>query len=250
MYRAIIRIASIALLGTYVVSFHLLAQLPTQLDKMTPSVRAEVERLMSTDPTTRAGAVVSLGNLGPDALPALPWLLALVEDTKRVVSFPQMQEVPIRVLAIRSLRTLGALKAISQLADDPSNPLQTRINAAVALAMLGAPGSADRVLSLIPLVAQPSGDPGELRDLTAVMYCTTKLVDMMDLLLKQAEEWPAVSRDRSFVLDDWRNWVIDGPGRNFNSTFSQRKDWWATNRGTGSMLTLEYMKEDCANVQR
>lgn len=250
MYRTIMWIASITLLGFNAVSPHLLAQPSKQLSKMTPSVRAEVERLMSTDPTTRAAAVAILGDLGPDALPALPWLLALVDDTKRVVSFPQMQEVPISVLAIRSLRKLGTLETVSQMADDPNSPMQTRINAAVALTMLGTPGSADRILSLIPLVAQPGGDSSQLRDLTMVMHCTTKLVDMMDLLLKKAEEWPPESRDRSFVLDDWRNWVVDGPGRDFDSTFSERKDWWAAHRSIGSLLKLEYMNEDCANAQK
>ncbi len=57
---------------------------PPLARRVSPEVRQLIEDLNSTDPVTRANAAVSLGDMGDNAIPAIPYLVNMLHDDVRL----------------------------------------------------------------------------------------------------------------------------------------------------------------------
>lgn len=57
----------------------------TQLSELPTAVREELDKLASDDAGKRATAIVSLGEMGQQAIPAIPFLIGALGDTRQVV---------------------------------------------------------------------------------------------------------------------------------------------------------------------
>lgn len=94
----------------------------TKISGIPPAVREEIERLISDDPAKRATAAASLGEMGPAAAPAIPYLVAALDDTRMVLSLLK-GNVSVNSIVLDTLRLLGepARKGILNRLAPPEN---------------------------------------------------------------------------------------------------------------------------------
>ena len=99
-------------------------------------VRHEIERLGHEEAEVRVAAARMLGNMGKEALPAIPFLLGLLDDDARVKSGPKAGTTPAKE-ALNAIRVIGepAIDPLIRALED-SNEL-TRRNAVYVLGEMG-----------------------------------------------------------------------------------------------------------------
>jgi HEAT repeat protein len=104
------------------------------------------------DPIRRRKAVGALGALGPDAAPALPHLIAIIERRRD----PHLIWAALNTLSRMGPAAAPAAQAVRSLLDDPASEFNVRQRAAWTLGEIG-PSARDAVPSLVPLLGE--GDP-------------------------------------------------------------------------------------------
>lgn len=81
------------------------AKAAKKLSVVPPAVRAEIDRLASDDAGKRATGAASLGEMGDEAIPAIPYLVGALGDTRAVIGPGGRQQVA--EVALATLAKLG-----------------------------------------------------------------------------------------------------------------------------------------------
>lgn len=140
------------------------AQQPAKTGKAAPSkladiarpVRDEIDRLMSGEAGTRASGAASLGEMGDAAVPAIPYLIAILTDRTSVYGPVSTlgSERLVRNVALYTLWKLGRPAADAIIASLKSESEETRCGAAWALGELKASESIPPLVDLVSREAE------------------------------------------------------------------------------------------------
>lgn len=79
---------------------------PTTARTLAPALREEIDRLMSDDAGKRASAAMALSEYKGDVTPAIPYLMAILDDGKEVFG-PVLGKTTVRQVAAYSLGKVG-----------------------------------------------------------------------------------------------------------------------------------------------
>ena len=82
------------------------ATLPTTAKTIAPALREEIDRLMSDDAGKRASAAMALSEYEGDVTAAIPYLMAILGDTKQVFG-PVLGQTTVRGVAVYALGKIG-----------------------------------------------------------------------------------------------------------------------------------------------
>lgn len=208
------------------------------LSRMPRPVREEVDRLVSDEAGKRATAAASLGEMGGNAIDALPWLVAVVQDARRVMSLTRgnTEVGSIAAEAIGKMGTPATVKLLALLNGPDTSP-EARIGAAWVLAFQKNRIAVDSILQQMRAAggrATKENDQ-QLFDWENAIVCyddtrvPEELLGVFEVLAKLRTE---VSDSMSNHLRRFSE-LTGGPSF---STVAEARSWWESNKRAAKLV--------------
>jgi HEAT repeat protein len=122
---------------------------PSKPPAITPAVREEIDRLMSDDAGKRASAAMALSEIPGQAGPTIPYLIAILDDTKEVFG-PVLGRTRVREVALHALRQIGRPAVVGLLSSLDAQAPDIREGATWALGELKAPEAVQPLIDRLP----------------------------------------------------------------------------------------------------
>ncbi len=122
---------------------------PSKPPAITPAVREEIDRLMSDDAGKRASAAMALSEIPGQAGPTIPYLIAILDDTKEVFG-PVLGRTSVREVALHALRQIGRPAVAGLLSSLDAQAPDIREGATWALGELRAPEAVQPLIDRLP----------------------------------------------------------------------------------------------------
>jgi hypothetical protein len=206
-----------------------------------PVVRDEIDRLESNDAGRRATGAASLGEMGAAAVPAIPWLLAAVDDVRSVNSL-RYGHVSVAFIAGRALSAIGrpAVEYVRKKLEDPTATRDERVVAIRAVAIMKAPELLDPLLKQIKIACSPEGNCDLDFAFTDALVCFLPDRRVPDALLRVGAEQERRNQARTAII--WFNGTTEparlaGTATEFK-TITAAKEWWGVNGSTAELKVL------------